>query len=104
MKIIQTDIFITWLKKLKDSTARARINLRIRRIELTGNLGEYRSLGDDLFELKIDYGPGYRVYFSQFDDAVLLLLVGGDKSSQQRDIKKARKALLQAGREWDKES
>lgn len=90
IEVRRTDEFARWLKRLKDSDAKSRINLRIRRIILTGNLGDYKPVGDGVYELRVDYGPGYRVYFAQRGKEVLLLLVGGDKSSQQRDIKKAK--------------
>ena len=82
--------FAKWLKRLKDPDAKSRINLRIRRIALTGNLGDYKPVGDGVCELRIDYGPGYRMYFAQRGKEIILLLIGGDKSSQQRDIKKAK--------------
>lgn len=91
LEILQTDEFIKWLKRLQDTDAKARINLRIRRISLTGNFGDTKSVGDGVFELRINYGPGYRVYYSQRGSEVVLLLIGGDKPSQQRDINKAKK-------------
>ncbi len=90
IEVRRTDEFARWLKRLKDSDAKSRINLRIRRIALTGNLGDYKSVGDGVCELRIDYGPGYRMYFAQRGKEIILLLIGGDKSSQQRDIKKAK--------------
>jgi len=90
IEVRRTDEFARWLKRLKDSDAKSRINLRIRRIILTGNLGDYKPVGDGVYELRVDYGPGYRVYFAQRGKEILLLLIGGDKSSQQRDIKKAK--------------
>ena len=90
IEVRRTDEFARWLKRLKDSDAKSRINLRIRRIVLTGNLGDYKPVGDGVYELRVDYGPGYRVYFAQRGKEIILLLIGGDKSSQQRDIKKAR--------------
>ena len=90
-ELLQTDEFTRWLKRLKDVNARARINVRLRRISLTGNLGDTKSVGDGVYEIRIDYGPGYRVYYSQRGKETLLLLIGGDKSSQQKDIDKAKK-------------
>jgi len=89
IEVRRTDEFAKWLKRLKDQNAKSRINLRIRRIALTGNLGDYKPVGDGVCELRIDYGPGYRLYFAQRRKEIVLLLIGGDKSSQQRDIKKA---------------
>ena len=88
---VQTEEFAKWLKRLKDINARARINVRLTRIALTGNLGDTKPVGDGVYELRIDYGPGYRVYYSQRGREILLLLIGGDKSSQQKDIEKAKK-------------
>ena len=91
IEVRRTDEFAKWLKRLKDSDAKSRINLRIRRIALTGNPGDYKPVGDGVYELRIDYGPGYRMYFAKRGKEIILLLIGGDKSSQQRDIKKAKK-------------
>lgn len=90
IEVRRTDEFANWIKRLKDSDAKSRINLRIRRIALTGNLGDYKPVGDGVCKLRIDYGPGYRMYFAQHGKEIILLLIGGDKSSQQRDIKKAK--------------
>ena len=90
-EVRRTAEFTKWLKGLRDAKARARVALRVKRIELTGNLGDYKPLGDGVSELRVDYGPGYRLYFSMRGDVALLLLVGGDKSSQQRDIERAKK-------------
>ena len=90
IEVRRTDEFANWIKRLKDWDAKSRINLRIRRIALTGNLGDYKPVGDGVCELRIDYGPGYRMYFAQHGKEIILLLIGGDKSSQQRDIKKAK--------------
>ncbi|MDA3926348.1 MAG: type II toxin-antitoxin system RelE/ParE family toxin [Kiritimatiellae bacterium] len=84
--------FDKWLTKLKDRLAKARILVRIKKVE-NGNLGEYRSVGGRVSELKIDYGPGYRLYFTRKGDTVIWLLCGGDKSAQQRDIKRAQEIL-----------
>lgn len=78
-----------WLHRLRDVTTVARIRARIDRIE-DGNLGQYKALGTGLFELKFDFGSGYRVYFAVDGDEIILLLSGGDKGSQRKDIEKAR--------------
>ncbi|MBO1347648.1 MAG: type II toxin-antitoxin system RelE/ParE family toxin [Hormoscilla sp. GUM202] len=77
-----------WVESLRDSKARRKIKSRFERIEL-GNLGDYRSVGGGVCELRIDYGPGYRVYFGQIGWKIVLLLCGGDKSTQEQDIRKA---------------
>lgn len=84
--------FWTWLKKLRDVQARARIRTRIDRLAL-GNFGDCRALDGGVFELKIDWGPGYRVYFGKVGQTVVLLLCGGDKKSQQKDIETAKMFL-----------
>lgn len=91
VEILQTDEFEKWLKRLKDVNARARINVRITRLSLTGNFGDYKPVGNGVYEMRIDYGPGYRLYFSNRGDKIVLLLIGGNKSSQQKDIEKAKK-------------
>lgn len=90
LEIRRTDEFARWLRKLRDADAKARINLRLRRISLTGNLGDVKPVGEGVSALRIDYGPGYRLYFSWRGNELILLLIGGDKSSQQQDIVKAR--------------
>lgn len=90
MEIRRTDEFDTWLRKLRDMDALARIGIRLRRIQLAGNLGDHKAIGGGLYELRVDHGPGYRIYFTQHGSKIVLLLVGGDKSSQRRDIRKAR--------------
>ena len=81
--------FTEWLESVGDRATQARIRGRLRRIEL-GSLGDHRSVGEGLFELRLHFGPGYRVYFGQIGDEVILLLAGGAKKTQQRDIKKAK--------------
>ena len=81
--------FAEWLDSLRDRKTEAKIRERLKRISL-GNLGDYRSVGEGVFELKIDYGPGYRVYFGQIGSTIVLLLCGGDKSTQKQDIRKAK--------------
>lgn len=90
IEIRQTDQYAHWFKKLKDPRAKAKIDIRIRRLSL-GNPGDVEPIGKGLSELRIDYGPGYRVYFMKQGDEFVLLLAGGDKSSQRRDIKLAHK-------------
>lgn len=80
--------FKEWLDGLKDITARQKIRIRLDRVRL-GNLGNSRAVGDGVFELKIDYGPGYRVYYALEGKTVVLLLLGGDKSTQGKDIEQA---------------
>ncbi len=87
--IEQTDEFTDWLAHLKDSRARAAILGRIRRCA-NGNTGITRSVGSSIFEMKIDYGPGYRLYYVQRGQRLILLLCGGDKRTQQKDIERAK--------------
>jgi putative addiction module killer protein len=86
--------FSGWLKKLKDKSARAHIRRRIDRLHL-GNEGDHKSVGQGVFELRLAFGPGYRVYYGKANDALVVLLCGGDKSSQSKDIKLAQKYWLQ---------
>jgi putative addiction module killer protein len=85
IEIRQTEIFSHWFRSLRDRQARARIEARIRRLTL-GNTGDVKPVGDGVSELRIDYGPGYRLYFVQRGQAVVILLAGGDKSTQSQDI------------------
>lgn len=80
--------FEKWLESLGDRRGRAKIRARIARVR-AGNLGDCRSVGGGVFELKIDFGPGYRVYFGEAGPAIVILLCGGDKSTQREDIKTA---------------
>jgi putative addiction module killer protein len=82
--------FTEWFESLRDINAQARILSRLNRAA-AGNLGNYRSVGEEVFELKIDYGTGYRIYFGQIGNIIILLLCGGDKSTQDRDIRQAQK-------------
>jgi len=88
IEVHQSDVFEAWLRRLKDDNAVARIVARIRRME-QGNLGDAKSVGAGVMELRIDYGPGYRIYYVQRGADVVILLCGGDKRTQQRDIKRA---------------
>lgn len=81
--------FNRWLKSIKDPTLRARIRARLDRLSL-GNYGDYKSVGDGVCELRLTFGPGYRIYYVDLDEVVVILLWGGNKSSQERDIKKAK--------------
>jgi len=85
VEIRQTTRFETWLSRLRDERAVARINIRIRRLSL-GNPGDVKSVGSGVSELRIDYGPGYRVYYMQQGGMLIILLCGGDKRSQDRDV------------------
>lgn len=88
MDLLKTDEFDAWLRALRDVQARARINARIRRL-CEGNPGQYRILSEGVAELKIDYGPGYRVYYTQRGALLIVLLCGGDKRTQRTDIDEA---------------
>jgi putative addiction module killer protein len=94
IEVRQTEIFKNWFKHLKDRKAKARVQARIDRIEI-GNVGDVASVGEGVRELRIHYGPGYRVYFVQRGQVVVILLSGGDKSSQDSDIKKAKEIARQ---------
>ncbi len=89
IEVRQTPEYEDWFASLKDRTARVRVDIRIRRLSL-GNPGIVEPVGEGVSELKIDHGPGYRIYFVQHGGHCVLLLVGGDKSTQARDIKKAK--------------
>jgi putative addiction module killer protein len=88
IEVRQTEEYSEWFANLRDKQARARINARIRRLSL-GNPGDVKPVGEGVSELRIDYGPGYRVYFLQRGREVVILLAGGDKRTQQKDIQKA---------------
>jgi len=90
MAIQRSNVFVKWFKKLRDSRAKYRINERINRLA-KGNPGDVEPIGEGCSEMCIDYGPGYRVYYKDFGNEIIILLCGGDKSTQQEDIKKAKK-------------
>ncbi len=96
-EIIQTSVFKRWFTRLRDRRARARISLRLDRLQ-ADNAGDVKPVGDGISEMRIDYGPGYRVYYQQKGPIVILLLCGGDKSTQSSDIAKA-KEIAKAWRE-----
>jgi len=95
IEVRQTEVFSTWLRKLRDLQALARIQIRIRRLSL-GIFGDVKPVGEGVSELRIDYGPGYRVYFQRTGSLLVLLLIGGTKSTQQSDIAKAKKLAKEA--------
>ena len=95
VEVRQTEVFSNWLRKLSDQNARAHIQIRIRRLSL-GNFGDVKPVGEGVSELRIDYGPGYRVYIQQQGNLLVLLLAGGSKKTQQIDIAKAKKLA----KEW----
>lgn len=85
VEIRKTEVFAKWIDGLRDIRARARIQARIERLA-SGNPGDAKSVGEGVSELRIDYGPGYRVYFKKRGNTVIVLLAGGDKRTQSRDI------------------
>ncbi len=89
IELRETGTYVKWFTKLRDRQARARINTRIQRL-LLGNPGDVEPVGSGVSELRINYGPGYRVYFVRRGDTVVILLAGGDKRTQSRDIQIAR--------------
>jgi len=90
IQVRRTEIFKDWLKSLRDGVAKARIAKQIDRLAL-GNPGHSRSVGEGVLELKIDYGPGYRVYYTPRGSTLVVILCGGDKSTQAKDIRGATK-------------
>ena len=88
IEIRQTETYAEWFSSLRDRQAKARIDIRIRTLSL-GNPGDVKAVGEGVSELRVDYGPGYRVYFVQRGQTVVILLAGGDKRTQDRDIKTA---------------
>jgi putative addiction module killer protein len=90
IEVRQTEEFSSWLRRLRDVNAVARIVGRVRRMEM-GNPGDFKSVGGGILEMRIDYGPGYRVYYAHRGEQIVLLLCGGDKRTQQQDIKRAQK-------------
>jgi putative addiction module killer protein len=88
MRVEMTEVYRDWINSLRDRLGRARVQVRVDRL-VHGNPGQHRVLTHGVSELKIDFGPGYRVYYTERDGVVVILLAGGDKSSQERDIKTA---------------
>jgi putative addiction module killer protein len=96
IEVLKSETFARWIDKLKDRQAVARINARVLRLSLTGQLGDAKALRGGVSEMRIDHGPGYRVYFTRRGATLVLLLAGGDKRSQDRDIELANRIA----RDW----
>jgi len=94
----QSSVFAEWLNSLKDTIGKVRIIARLRAAE-HGNFGDCESVGADVYEMCVHYGPGYRLYFTRRDEVIYLLLIGGDKSTQKRDIKRAVQMAQNIGNE-----
>jgi putative addiction module killer protein len=90
--VLQTQEFQHWLDDLRDQRAQVRIAARLRLAE-AGNLGDWKSVGDEVFEMRVNFGPGYRLYFTRRGSILIVMLAGGDKSTQAKDIKRAKKIL-----------
>ena len=88
--IEKTIEFDKWLRKLNNITAKAKILFRIQKLEKEEHYGDWNTIGNGIKELKINYAKGYRIYFTEKDGKIILLLIGGDKSTQQKDIEKAK--------------
>lgn len=101
-RLVQTDTFVGWFNGLRDTVGSARILKRLRRMA-DGNLGDVKAVGDGIHELRMFFGPGYRVYFMYRGDVLILLLSGGDKDSQERDIAAAKdlaRQILDGGEDY----
>ncbi len=96
LKILESGTFQAWISNLKDREGRARINDRIRRLAVSENFGDAKSVGGGVQELRLHFGPGYRVYFTRRGGTIVVLLSGGDKSTQAQDIKRAK----ELARDW----
>jgi putative addiction module killer protein len=90
--VLQTQEFQNWLDALRDRRAQARIAARIRLAE-AGNLGDWKPVGGEVSEMRVDFGPGYRLYFTRRGSVLIVMLAGGDKSTQARDIRRAQKIV-----------
>lgn len=87
--IEKTSVFDKWLRKLNDLRAKAKILFRIQKLEKDEHFGDFKPVGNGINELKVNYAKGYRIYFKETDGKIIILLIGGDKSTQQKDIEKA---------------
>ena len=90
IELVETDEFQRWIRRLRDESAHDRINARLARLR-RGHLGDVRPVGDGVSEMRINYGPGYRIYFVREGMTIVVLLCGGDKDSQTRDIRLAKR-------------
>ena len=97
--VLQSGAFKEWVSGLKDARARARVAARVRRVEL-GNFGDSKSVGAGVSEMRIDHGPGYRLYFTVRDQSLILLLCGGDKRTQVSDIRRAQRMVGELRRDF----
>ena len=88
VRVLMTEVYLDWINSLRDRVGRARIQVRVDRLA-HGNPGQHRHLTSGVSELKIDFGPGYRVYYTERDGQLIILLAGGDKPTQQQDIERA---------------
>ena len=89
LEVRQTTTYSSWFEKLRDKAAKVRIDIRIRRLSL-GNPGDVKPVGEGVSELRVNFGPGYRIYYAQRGDEFVVLLAGGDKSTQDQDICEAK--------------
>lgn len=96
LEVKQSETFARWFGTLKDRQAVARINARIRRLSVYGGFGDAQTVREGISEMRIDYGPGYRLYFMRRGAVMVVLLAGGDKSTQEADIKRA----IEVSKEW----
>jgi putative addiction module killer protein len=96
LEIVQSETFARWIGKLKDRQAVARINARIRRLSDSGHFGDVKSVREGVSEMRIDYGPGYRLYFMQRGAVLVVLLAGGNKRTQDTDVERA----IEIAKEW----
>ena len=94
--VLQTEEFVGWLDGLKDKRAQVRIAARLRQAE-SGNLGDWQPIEGEVSELRVNYGPGYRLYFARHGRIIVLILNAGDKSTQKRDIRRALKLAAELG-------
>ena len=96
LTVLQTEEFVAWLDDLKDKRAQVRIAARLRQAE-SGNLGDWQPIEGEVSELRVNYGPGYRLYFARRGRIIVVILNAGDKSTQKRDIRRALKLAAELG-------